>query len=159
MRDPRPYAPPSEVKSATGRVEEARPSPTPSSPSMKDPVDHAPGPDELIALARKLQGVRERRKAFLGSDLISETGWEMLIALFQSSTALHRMTVSNICLASHAPTSTALRWLDRLIEMGLVRRDTNPSDARIVFVELEPRGKTAMHAYLCEIWSTLYDGN
>ena len=127
-----------------------------SSALLPDCVDAAPGAEQLVALAEKIQGLRERRDVFFGGTLISETGWQMLIALVQSDAACHCMTVSNICRASHAPATTALRWLERLVEFGLVRRDHSPSDARVVFVQLEPRAKAAIYAYLSEIWTMLY---
>lgn len=119
----------------------------------------SPAPEQLAALAEKILGVRGRRDAFLGGDHISEPGWEILIALYQANAASHRMTVSNACRASHAPATTALRWLDRLAELGLVRREINTLDARVVFIELEPEARLAMHDYFSEIWATLYDAD
>ena len=65
------------------------------------------------------------------------------------------MTISNLCYASGAPDTTALRWIEKLVELRLVSRKNNPLDARSSFVELEAEGRSAIHAYLEETWSTL----
>lgn len=116
----------------------------------------APSADMLVMLAEKVEGVRQRRSAFIGGDTVSETGWEMLLALYRSHAAMHRMTVSNLCRASHAPHSTALRWLDRLEQLNLVYRLEHKFDRRVTFVELTPEARDAIHAYLSEIWVSLY---
>lgn len=150
---------PSEEDSLSLRCrEQAQNSPNATS-ALLTSANRAPGPSTLVALAKKIQGVRERRQIFLGNDLISETGWEMLIALYQSDVAMHRMTVTNLCQASHAPNTTALRWIDRLAELGLVSRYKHKLDGRIVYVDLAPNARTAMNAYLSDIWVTLYGSN
>lgn len=116
----------------------------------------SPSPEQLAALAEKIHGMRSRKMAFPGSDLIAEPGWEMLIALFRADAASYRLTVSNACRASHAPATTALRWLDRLTELGLVCRKDDPLDARVVFIELKPKARLALRDYFSEIWVTLY---
>ncbi len=80
----------------------------------------------------------------------------MLLALYEADTAGHRMTISNLCYSSQAPDTTALRWLDKLVELNLIHRRKNPLDARIVFIELEPGAKSAIRSYLCELWFKLY---
>lgn len=155
MKTHTPNSPSEEDSSTLHRREQAQISPNATPALLKKSVDRAPGPSALVALAKKIQGVRERRDVFLGNDLISETGWEMLIALYQSDVAMHRMTVSNLCQASHAPTTTALRWIDRLAELGLVSRHNHMGDGRVVYVELTPSARTAMNACLADIWVTL----
>jgi DNA-binding MarR family transcriptional regulator len=100
--------------------------------------------------------MRRRRADFLSADLFAEPGWEMLLALYEANCAGHRMTSTNLCSASNAPPTTALRWLDNLAELGLVRRRKNPLDGRIVFIELEPNARTAIEAYLCDAWMLFY---
>ena len=116
----------------------------------------APAPEELILLARKVYRARASRKSFLAGELFSEPGWEMLLALFEADAAGHRLTISNLCYASQAPDTTALRWLEKLCELGLVYRKRNPLDSRMVFVELEPKGRTAVRECLVDIWMLFY---
>ena len=141
-----PTAPPGE-----DRLDQRGPSPT--------GAVCEPSAEKLVQLAEKIQGARARRRTVMGSDTIGEAGWEMLLALFRADAAYQRMTVSHLCDASHAPATTALRWIDRLVELDLVYRHKNPLDARVVFVELMQPARAAMHNYLCEVWDSLYGTN
>jgi DNA-binding MarR family transcriptional regulator len=143
------------VYSAEGRGSFGADRADPSPCAFQD-VWGPPTPERLAALAEKIHGVRSRRAAYLGSEAIAEAAWEMLIALYRADCAFHRLTVTNLCLASEAPSTTALRWIDRLVELNLVYRRNNPLDARVIFVELLPNAKQAIHSYLCDIWVILY---
>jgi DNA-binding MarR family transcriptional regulator len=55
--------------------------------------------------------------------------------------------VTSICLASGVPATTALRRLDELLEMGLVRRIKDENDARRVLVALTPEGERRLKNY------------
>ena len=127
-----------------------------SSRPRHDHVTASPRPDQLAALAAKIHGARSRRFAILGSDVIGESGWEMLVALYRSEAQGHRTTISNLCLASHAPQSTALRWIEKLVELGMVHRRKNPLDSRVIFIELNPSTRQAVYDYLSDVWTTLY---
>ena len=80
----------------------------------------------------------------------------MLLALYHTSCTGSRLTVSNLCQYSHAPDTTALRWIDRLVELGLASRRPNPLDARVVFIELEPSGHSKIEDYLLQAWLLFY---
>lgn len=121
-------------------------------PSMgKDVVPH-----NLTALAERIAVARLRRAEFLPNELFAEPAWDMLIALYQSNVVGYRMTVTNLCNDSRVPPTTALRWLDKLIELGIARRMKNPLDGRIIFVELEAKGQAAMRKYMSHIWALFY---
>lgn len=113
-------------------------------------------PQELVELARRIVAARRRREKFFSGDLFSEPGWEMLLALYDANCAGHRLTSTNLCRASNAPPTTALRWLDNLIQLDLVSRRGNPLDARVVFIELKPHARTAIEAYLSDFWVLMY---
>lgn len=118
--------------------------------------EQVPTPSQLIALAKRLFAARSRRKDFIAPSLFGEPGWDMLLALFIAQSGGYRITVSGLCGASHAPPTTALRWLTTLGELDLVRRFRNPIDFRVVFIELQPAARSAINAYLGDIWDTLF---
>jgi DNA-binding MarR family transcriptional regulator len=69
------------------------------------------------------------------------------------------MTVTSLCSASLCPDTTALRWLDRLGQLGLVRRLKSPLDARVFFIDLQPEARNAINNYLREMWNSLFAPN
>jgi DNA-binding MarR family transcriptional regulator len=118
--------------------------------------NRSPSLEALLALSDRICAARNRRPEFLAPELFSEPGWEMMIALFRADAAGHRMTVSSLCRASNGPDTTALRWLEKLTELGLVFRRKNPLDGRIVFIELEAAARNAIQSYLSEVWASMY---
>ena len=117
---------------------------------------YAPTTEKLVELARKVSRMRSVRPSYFASELFSEPAWEMLLALLVADSAGYRMTITNVCDSCNAPDSTALRWLDKMKDSSLVRRRKNPTDARIVYIEIEPHAKTALIACLRDMWKILY---
>jgi len=120
---------------------------------------HSPSRDQLIGLAKRLYAGRSRRKDFLTSEMFGEPGWDMLLALFNAEAGGHRLTVTSLCAASLCPDTTALRWLERLGQLDLIRRVKNPLDGRVFFVDLQPAARTAINSYLRDVWSSLFAPN
>ena len=157
MRVPSAKGPSAPGSSRAGSRDQAEDGSGSLSAILEPLPERSPRPEQLAALAGRIQGARQRRAVFLGSEEVGETAWEMLIALFRSEAGVQAMTVTDLCRASHAPSSTALRWLDRLEELGLVCRHPSQSDGRKIFVELEPRARVAICGWLREIWVALYE--
>jgi DNA-binding MarR family transcriptional regulator len=118
-------------------------------------VNRLPQHAELKAFAAKLLATRAARKSVLPATLFGEPGFNMLLALY-SNLEGRRLTGSNMYHISQVPDTTALRWVDRIVELGLARRRPNPLDARVFFLELEPAGRAGIEDYLLQAWNILY---
>lgn len=107
--------------------------------------------DELgIQLAVQLVEARSRRFRHFDQDMFGEPAWNMLLELLVSERRRHKCSVTDLCLSSHTPSSTALRWLQVLERRGLVCRERDPRDGRRTFVLLSPAGRKRLLAYLLE---------
>jgi CheY-like chemotaxis protein len=88
------------------------------------------------------------RTAIFETDLFGDPAWEMLLDLFMSE-AYHRpISVTSLCIASGAPTTTALRRIDDLVTAGLVEREPDQQDRRRTVVKLTTHGRERMEAFL-----------
>ncbi|HTN13372.1 MAG TPA: MarR family transcriptional regulator [Sphingomonadaceae bacterium] len=107
-------------------------------------------PDEnlLIYVAEALYRHRQTRRELFPSNLFGEPGWDILLDLYISSERNRQVTVSDACLASLVPSTTALRSLAQLEQDGLVERHRDPQDGRRIYVRLLPDAKARMIAYL-----------
>jgi len=90
------------------------------------------------ALARKVHTGRRRRDRILGASISSEASWDMLLELYAAEGEQKVTSLTELCLASAVPSSTALRHLKLLEEAGLVYREPSPS-ARITLTEMGHR--------------------
>ena len=82
-----------------------------------------------------LQARLERSSCFPG-DLFSDPAWDMLLDLYAAELGPVRVSVTSLCIAYNAPTSTALRWISALERQNLIERRPDPLDGRRFFMSL-----------------------
>jgi DNA-binding MarR family transcriptional regulator len=54
------------------------------------------------------------------------------------------VTITSLCIASQAPPTTALRWINRLEQEGHIERTPDADDKRRIYVRLTPRTIAAL---------------
>ena len=96
---------------------------------------------------------RRLREHVFGENLFGDPGWDMLLDLYASHLEQKRVSVSSLQIASAVPGTTALRWMTRLEAKDLLRRHSDPFDARRVFVALSDRGLELMERYWAKLWA------
>ncbi len=108
------------------------------------------GPAPALDLARVRGVIRARtaRARFFPSDLFGEPAWDMLLDLALAAGEGRDVAVSSLCIAAAVPTTTALRWIRNLCDVGLFVRRDDPADARRAFVSLTDGALDAMARYL-----------
>lgn len=97
--------------------------------------------------AQLMMEVRKKRDGIFGSQLFEDPAWNMLLDLHVSTQAGKVVTVSDLCLASGASATTALRRLSTLLELGLIERLPDPVDRRRVLVKQTPKCREAMENF------------
>lgn len=107
--------------------------------------------EEMFALARSKIKARDLRYRHLPKSMFGEPAWDMLLSLYVTFRSHARQTVSNLCVSSASPATTALRWIDYLERQEFVTRRNNPLDLRVVFIELTAKGRDAVEAYLADL--------
>ncbi len=93
----------------------------------------------LLRKARQLLALNQQCVIELGESFRNPP-LNILLEIFISASDGRAAPVKNICLGACASQSTALRWLDRLEDAGLIVRRKDYSDARRVLLELTDRG-------------------
>lgn len=103
------------------------------------------------AVARRI--LKDRRKVtdFFEPDMFADPARDILLDLFAAAEEGESVSVSSCCIAASVPQTTALRWLDRLKQTGLVTQTEDAADRRRRFVALTPKGHDAMRRYLASI--------
>ena len=108
-------------------------------------LDDSDGPLEKN-LDTELRRRRNRRSVF-GEATFCDPLWEILISLLASSLSGRQSFVTEICVASGAPMTSALRYLHSLIELGWIERRYDLEDRRRVAIDLTPAGIALMRRY------------
>ncbi|MFG1190381.1 response regulator [Xanthobacter flavus] len=97
---------------------------------------------------KALVAARADRDAIFQAGLFSDPAWEMMLDLAVAEASARPISVTSLCIASGAPTTTALRRIDELEEVGLVKRVPDARDRRRILVVLTELGRSRMEAFV-----------
>ena len=103
----------------------------------------------LVETAQKLLDLRRKRIAIFGPQMFAEPAWEMILTLYAED-RIRRHTQASLCEQSGASRSTCMRWIDFLVDQGLVNLEEHPTDKRRNFVSLSEKGGSLLELYLSE---------
>jgi DNA-binding MarR family transcriptional regulator len=98
-------------------------------------------------LARIIRARRSRQHYF-PPHLFADPAWDILLALALANLEQQRLSVSELCKAADAPHSTALRYIQALMDEGMVVGLPDPLDGRRKFLSLSPEAASQMSQYL-----------
>ncbi len=112
------------------------------------PAPAATGAGDRLRKANHFMSIRKLRDAHLPPAEFDEPLWFMMLDLYHSQITGQRVSISNLCLSSGIPQTTALRRIDDLVSRGLVHRVPDQSDRRRAFVELSEDGHARISRFL-----------
>jgi DNA-binding MarR family transcriptional regulator len=102
-------------------------------------------------LAGAIYGARRERRHFFPDTLFADPAWDILLTLYCAEIDGEALSVSAVCVSADVPQTTALRWLNVLVEMRLVERCAHPTDGRSQLVRLTRDSRTKMDQYFSRI--------
>ncbi len=97
---------------------------------------------------RSIIRIRDIRNNHLGTDLFNDPAWNILLDCYACDLDDRSISVSDACVASGAPYTTALRWLRALEDRGLIERKNDTSDRRRAFVMLTSHARTIVESLI-----------
>jgi len=104
--------------------------------------------DRLASIARAEYASRRRREALFSKSLFADPAWDMLLDLYVQRHAGRAISIHSLCVAASVPQTTAVRWIGRLEEFGMVSRRPCQKDHRVIHVTLTDNAVMTMQAYL-----------
>ncbi|WP_397606204.1 response regulator [Sphingorhabdus sp.] len=111
-----------------------------------------PTEEELRAFTRMLLKFQHNKSKFFDPAVLTGPSWEILLDIADATLRGEAVPASSASASTHVPLSTALRHVNNLVNAGLVRRWTDPTDKRRTLLELEPHAVAAMQRYLETAW-------
>ncbi|WP_168452210.1 winged helix DNA-binding protein [Sphingopyxis microcysteis] len=106
--------------------------------------------ETLVLLAQQEYASRRSREHCFAANIFAEPAWDMLLDLFVQHHRGRPVSIHSLCIAAAVPATTALRWIGKLDDCGLVARERSARDNRVIHVALTARGLAAMERYLGE---------
>ena len=101
-----------------------------------------------LALARWILASRRRRPKFLAGIKLGEPCWDMILDLYVAHRENREIDVSSFCLASGVAPTTALRYVDLLVDDGYIAREEDLQDGRRAFIRIKEKLQSAIEAWL-----------
>ena len=101
-------------------------------------------------IRRLLRNEAKRRQLGNGA-LFGDPAWDMLLDLTIAKLEGRHVSVSSACIASGAPTTTALRLVNRLVGESILCRIPDEKDGRRDFLVIDPTIEEPLLAYLNEL--------
>ena len=105
-------------------------------------------PRDRREFARRVLRVRQQRNAILGADSFRDPAWDMLLDLYVQDANHAGTMISALCIASGVPQTTALRYIYRLAQLGLVQITDHPTDQRRTMVSLSEQARPRIERLL-----------
>ena len=120
-------------------------------PAEEPPPGQPASEDELASLARIIFHSRRTRARHFKRAMFGEPAWDVLLLLYAADRSGSRQTLTKLAGSIEAPLSTVNRWIGYLEREQLVQREPHPTDRRVVFIGLLPKGRQSMTEYLTEM--------
>ena len=121
---------------------------------LDDPVlDQEPSLDvaNTVSVLRRIIRERRVRERFFKEARFGEPAWDIILDLTLAWFEGKTVAVSSLCIASGVPMSTAMRWINEMIEAGLIDRWIDPTDGRRNLMQVSPATRDAMLRYLAAL--------
>jgi FixJ family two-component response regulator len=114
--------------------------------------DTTPGEDRRkgadIVFIRQLLRHETKRREISNGSLFGDPTWAMLLDLMIANLENRTVSVSSACIASGAPTTTALRLVNKLVADAILDRIPDNKDGRRDFLVIAPDIKALLSSYL-----------
>lgn len=104
-------------------------------------------PTDLAIVQRLIVGRRHRKKHF-APHLLSDPAWDILLNLYDAELKQQRVSTMTLTSLLEAPATTALRWISKMSQAGVLAQRKDPLDARRVFIELAEATSQSMRGYI-----------
>ena len=106
---------------------------------------------DLVAFARQLLRERRLRERFFDPKLFADPVWDLLLDLFVADQEQRDISISSASIAANVASTTALRYIAHMVEVGMLVRRADPADHRRVLVALHPNTSARVEAYLMSV--------
>lgn len=110
-----------------------------------------PSMDLTAGEVRDAIRARRMRDRFFAGRMFEDPAWDMILDLLAAHLERGQVSVSSLCIAAAVAPTTALRWIARMTEQGLLVREPDPFDKRRAFMALSPMALEGMARYVAAL--------
>lgn len=108
--------------------------------------------EHLFDFACKIMNSRKIRNKLIGTEILGEPAWDMLLSLYCLPARGETLVISDLALCADVPSTTGLRWEGVLRRKGFIERLPHKTDKRVILVRLSELGRQMMDECLRRIY-------
>jgi len=101
-----------------------------------------------VEIGRVVRSAREEIGRFFDSSLFADPAFDMLLFVFLEEEEGRQVETSACYRASGVPRTTAVRWINMLLSMGMFENAPHPTDRRLTLLSLSEQARTGMRQWL-----------
>lgn len=105
---------------------------------------------DLGDVADRCYRLRRRRDKVFGG-LFADPAYDMLLDLFSASSRGRAISITSLATASMAPPTTGLRYIEMLLQRGLITRVPDSDDRRKSYLRLTPDCHDMLARHLADV--------
>jgi hypothetical protein len=116
--------------------------------------DHVATADDMDVSEEAVAGLirlRVERACYLATDLFADPVWDILLFLLHAEIGRRSISASSAALASGLPEIVGRRWLNTMVEHGLIKVQDHPDGSGGELVEIMPEASRNMRRYFREV--------
>lgn len=116
-------------------------------------LSNSEGLEISVKTVRAVIRARRLRDRYFDGKMFADPAWEMMLRLFEAELSHRRVAVLALSKSAGVPPTTAVRWINTLVEQALFTRRADPLDGRRIYIELSKATSDAMRRYFKELES------
>ena len=136
-----------ELRRLLGKLNEQLDSEAQSGPVVTPCKDRA-------GFADRVYRCRRLRSRYFAEHLFADPAWDILLLLYSLQPSGRQVSISAVCSSAGVPESTGHRWIEKLIQTGMVAREKHPKDRRVNWVRLSDGTVERLDAYFDDLIGT-----
>ena len=90
---------------------------------------------------------RRARDGLFAAKLFADPAWDILLTLYCASHSRQHLSVTSVCVSAAVPATTALRWINQLLGLGMLHKKSHPTDGRVTWLDLSDQARLPLDRY------------
>lgn len=103
-----------------------------------------PGSEDILRYERDAAAMRRR---ICNELIVDQLSWEIVRELYLARSSNQCRSIKQVMLATNAPGTTALRYIQRLVEGGVLVKEASRTDARVSYLWLTEHAAEQIEAW------------
>lgn len=104
----------------------------------------------IIHWIQSVLKIRQMRKNIISDEIFADPAWDILLDLTLAKLEDRTTSISSLCVAACVPNTTALRWINNLLDVGILVKYPDVIDRRRHYITISDEIYFKMKSFICD---------